>query len=328
MPGLMTTFVNVGLNDALAEALAAEPARWAAWDSYRRFLQTWAMSAGIDRDFFDAIIAEFKGRYGVGQKLDFTAEQMREVALAYKARAREEGVVFVDDPFDQVVACIHKVLESWDSPHARLYRQYTGVAEEWGTAVVVQRMVFGNLSRESGARGHLHAQPVRAVQPPGTTVRRLRRAQPGRGPRRRARVPAADLEAQRLGGSTYRGSEHSLERDYPAVYEKLLAVARELVVEREFDPQEIEFTFESPAAEDLYVLQKRGVVQEQAKDAAYFDTSSPNYGLPVAVGMGVAGGAYSGRVAVNAEQIAICSPRRPPRTSYCCVRTPCPRTSP
>jgi pyruvate,orthophosphate dikinase len=80
-------------------------------------------------------------------------------------------------------------------------------------------------------------------------------------------------------------------------------VARELVVEREFDPQEIEFTFESPAAEDLYVLQKRGVVQEQAKDAAYFDTSSANYGPPAAVGMGVAGGAYSGRVAVNAAQI-------------------------
>jgi pyruvate,orthophosphate dikinase len=115
--------------------------------------------------------------------------------------------------------------------------------------------------------------------------------------------PLPISEAQRLGSSTYRGTEHSLERDYPEVYEELLSVARELVVEREFDPQEIEFTFESPAAADLYVLQKRGVVQEQAKDAAYFDTSSPNYGLPVAVGMGVAGGAYSGRVAVNAEQI-------------------------
>ena len=74
-------------------------------------------------------------------------------------------------------------------------------------------------------------------------------------------------------------------------------------VPREFDPQEIEFTFESPAADDLYVLQKRAVVQEQTKDAAYFDTTSPNYGPPVAVGMGVAGGAYSGRAAVSAEQI-------------------------
>jgi pyruvate,orthophosphate dikinase len=80
-------------------------------------------------------------------------------------------------------------------------------------------------------------------------------------------------------------------------------VARDLVGQREFDPQEIEFTFESPAGEDLYILQKRAVVQEQTKDAPFFDTASPNYGPPVAVGMGVAGGAYSGRAALNAEQI-------------------------
>jgi len=304
MPGLMTTFVNVGLNDELTEALAAEPRLgWAAWDGYRRFLQTWARSDGIARDFFDAIIAEFKSRYGVEQKLDFTAAQMREVAFAYKLRAREEGVVFVDDPFDQVVACIIKVLESWDAVHARLYRQYTGVAEEWGTAVVVQRMVFGNLSRESGSGVTFTHNPLepysRQVRLFGDFAVRSQGEDLVGG----LVFPLPISEAQRLGSSTYRGTEHSLERDYPEVYEELLSVARELVVEREFDPQEIEFTFESPAAADLYVLQKRGVVQEQAKDAAYFDTSSPNYGLPVAVGMGVAGGAYSGRVAVNAEQI-------------------------
>ena len=109
------------------------------------------MADGIDRDVFDDIMTEFKRRYGVSQKLDFSSQQMREIAFAYKERAREEGVVFVDDPFAQVVSCIFKVLASWDSSHARLYRQYIGVAEEWGTAVVVQRMVFGNLSRESGS---------------------------------------------------------------------------------------------------------------------------------------------------------------------------------
>ena len=304
MPGLMTTFVNVGLNDALAESLAAEPRLgWAAWDCYRRFLQTWAMSDGIDRDFFDAIIAEFKSRYGVEQKLDFTAAQMREVAFAYKLRAGEEGVVFVDDPFDQVVACILKVIESWEAVHAGLYRQYTGVAEEWGTAVVVQRMVFGNLSRESGSGVTFTHNPLepysRQVRLFGDFAVRSQGEDLVGG----LVFPLPISEAQRLGSSTYRGTEHSLERDYPEVYGELLSVARELVVEREFGPQEIEFTFESAAAEDLYVLQKRGVVQEQAKDAAYFDMLSPNYGLPVAVGMGVAGGAYSGRVAVNAEQI-------------------------
>jgi pyruvate,orthophosphate dikinase len=304
MPGLMTTFVNVGLNDELTEVVAgASGFDWAAWDGYRRFLQSWAMSDGIDRDFFDAVMTEFKGRWGVDQKLDFSAAQMREIALAYKSRARDLGVSFIDEPWAQVVACIRKVLDSWDSSQARLYRQYIGIAEEWGTAVVVQRMVFGNLNRESGSGVTFtnnplepHSQQVRlfgdfAVQSQGEDlVGGLV-------------FPLPISEAQRLGSQTYRGSEHSLERDYPETYRELLTVARDLVEQREFDPQEIEFTFESPAAEDLYVLQKRAVVQEQAKGAAYFDTSSSSYGPPVAVGMGVAGGAYSGRAAVNPEQI-------------------------
>ena len=304
MPGLMTTFVNVGLNDELTAVVARAPGfDWAAWDGYRRFLQSWAMSDGIDRDFFDAVMTEFKGRWGVEQKLDFSAAQMREIAMAYKSRARDLGVNFIDEPWAQVVACIRKVLDSWDSSQARLYRQYIGIAEEWGTAVVVQRMVFGNLSRESGSGVTFTNNPL---EPHSRQVRLFGDfAVQSQGEDLVGGLvfPLPISEAQRLGSQTYRGSEHSLERDYPETYRELLAVARDLVEQREFDPQEIEFTFESPAAEDLYVLQKRAVVQEQAKGAAYFDTSSPNYGPPVAVGMGVAGGAYSGRAAVNAEQI-------------------------
>ncbi len=304
MPGLMTTFVNVGLNDELAAALADEPRlTWAAWDSYRRFLQSWAMSSGVERDVFDAIMTEFKDRYAVAQKLDFSAAQMREIAFAYKERARQAGVEFVDDPFDQLVACVFKVLESWDSAHARLFRQYIGVAEEWGTAVVVQRMVFGNLSRESGSGVAFTHNPL---EPYSHQVRLFGdyavRSQ-GEDLVGGLVFPLPVSEAQRLGSPTYRGAAHSLEHDFPAIYGRLLAVARELVDEHDYDPQEIEFTFESPAADDLFVLQKRAVVQEQARDSAYFDTTSPNYGPPVAVGTGVAGGAYSGRVAVDARQI-------------------------
>jgi pyruvate,orthophosphate dikinase len=304
MPGLMTTFVNVGINDELAETLAKKPGfEWAAWDAYRRFLQSWAMTCGIDRDFFDAIMNEFKSRYGVERKLDFAPRQMREIAYTYKSRAREGGVTFVDDPFHQVMSCVLKVLDSWDSPPARLYRQYIGIAEQWGTAVVVQRMVFGNLSRASGSGVTFTHNPLepysRQVRLFGDFAVRCQGEDLVGG----LVFPLPVSEAQRRGSPRYRGSEHSLERDFPEIYAELLSVARDLVSEREYDPQELEFTFESPAAEDLYVLQKRAVVQEQPKDAAYFDTSSPNYGAPVAVGMGVAGGAYSGRAAVNAEQI-------------------------
>jgi pyruvate,orthophosphate dikinase len=304
MPGLMTTFVNVGLNDELAEALSQQPRLgWAAWDSYRRFLQSWAMSAGIDRDFFDAIMGEFKERYEVEQKLDFTPEQMRQIAYAYKRRARDEGVVFVDDPFEQVVACVLKVLESWDSAHARFYRQYVGVADEWGTAVVVQRMVFGNLGRASGSGVTFTHNPLEPYSRQVRLFGDFAICSQGEDLVGGLVFPWPITEAQRLGSPTYLGTEHSLERDFPAVYAQLLSVARDLVGEREFDPQEIEFTFESPEAADLFVLQKRAVVHQQAVAATYFDTSSPNYGPPVAVGMGVAGGAYSGRVAVNGEQI-------------------------
>ena len=304
MPGLMTTFVDVGLNDALAEALSRKPGfEWAAWDSYRRFLQTWAMASGIERDVFDAIMVDFKARYGVERKSDFLPEHMREMAFAYKARGRELGVRYTDEPFRQVMACIRKVLGSWDSPEAKLYRQYLGVAEEWGTAVVVQRMVFGNLSRESGSGVTFTRNPL---EPYSNQVRLFGDFT--------ARSQGEDLvaglvfpwpvsEAQRLASPTYRGLEHSLEKDHPQVYQALLDVARDLVGLREHDPQEIEFTFESDTGKDLYILQKRAMVQEQTKDVPYFDTSSRSFGPAVAVGMGVAGGAYSGRVAVNAKQI-------------------------
>jgi pyruvate,orthophosphate dikinase len=304
MPGLMSTFIDVGLNDSLTETLSRRPGfEWAAWDSYRRFLQSWAMSSGIQRDFFDDIMTEFKALHGIERKLDFPPEHMRELALAYKARAREMGVKFIDDPFRQVVGCVRKVLSSWDSPEAQLFRRYLGIAQEWGTAVVVQRMVFGNLSRESGSGVTFTRNPL---EPYSSQVRLFGDFT--------ARSQGEDLvgglvfpwpisEAQRLGSPTYRGLEHSLERDYPEVYQALLSVARDLVGSREHDAQEIEFTFESASGDDLYILQKRPMVHEQQDDAPFFDAQSPLFGPPIAVGMGVSGGAYSGRVAIDMEQI-------------------------
>jgi len=304
MPGLMSTFVDVGLNDGLAVALSRKPGfEWAAWDSYRRFLQSWAMSSGVDRDFFDAIMGEFKTRYGIERKLDFTPEHMRELALTYKTRSAELGVRFIEDPFRQVVACIQKVLQSWDSPEAQLYRRYLGVAPEWGTAVVVQRMVFGNLSRESGSGVTFTRNPL---EPYSSQVRLFGdftvRSQ-GEDLVGGLVFPWPISEAQRLGSPTYQGIEHSLEKDYPGVYKRLLEVARDLVGIREHDPQEIEFTFETASGDDLYILQKRAMLQDRREDAPFFDVSSSEYGPPIAVGMGVAGGAFCGRAAIDIEQI-------------------------
>ncbi|MCJ7797545.1 MAG: PEP-utilizing enzyme, partial [Thermoleophilia bacterium] len=200
--------------------------------------------------------------------------------------------------------CVRRVLTSWEAPQARIYREYLGVAEEWGTAVIVQRMVFGNRGDGSGAgvtftRNPLepHSRQVRLFGDFGVRTQ-------GEDLVGGLVFPLPIAEAQRLGSPTYRGVERSLERDFPEVYSALRAVAEDLVHGREYDPQEIEFTFESPDAGDLYILQKRPMVQGFLEELPVFDTTNcAQCDLPVAVGMGVAGGAYTGRVAVDAGQI-------------------------
>ncbi|MDY0087648.1 MAG: PEP/pyruvate-binding domain-containing protein [Coriobacteriia bacterium] len=304
MPGSMATLVDVGLNDVLAETLSEKPGfEWAAWDSYRRFLQSWAMTAGVSRDFFDAIINEFKVSHGVERKLDFEPGHMRDLAYAYRAGAEDLGVRFLDDPFDQVIACVTKVLESWDSPEAVLYREYLGIAQEWGTAVIVQRMVFGNLNKQSGSGVVFTHDPLdptsRQVRLFGDFAIQCQGDDLVGG----LVYPLPISETQRLGGSSYRGVEGSLESQFPDVYQALLHVARDLVDVREFDPQEIEFTFESASQDGLYILQKRAMVQHQVGQRPRFDTSSPHFQRAIAEGTGVSGGAYAGRVAITDAHI-------------------------
>ncbi len=315
MPGLMTTFINVGLNDELTEAMSQQEGRaWMAWDSYRRFIQCWAMSSGVDRDFFDSIMTEFKHRYDVGQKLDFSAEQMRELALTYKSRATDKGVRLVEDPHRQVTACVREVLRSWDSERAQIYRNHMGVASEWGTAVIVQKMVFGNLSRQSGSGVTFTRNPL---EPPSRKVRLFGdytlRSQ-GEDLVGGLVNPLPISEAQRLGSAAYAEGQQSLERDFPDVYNKLRAIAEELVNERDHDALEIEFTFESPRAEDLHLLQKRPMVMDTPKEMIGEEVDTRGFPAPSAFGMGVAGGLLAGRVAIDPGQIDEILARNPEDT--------------
>jgi pyruvate,orthophosphate dikinase len=304
LPGLMTTFVNVGLNDRLAEALSKRKGfEWAAWDSYRRFLQTWAMASGIKRDVFDDLMTACKKRNDVERKSELSPEAMQKLAGDYRRQANALGVRFVDDPFRQVVSCVRKVLSSWDSSEAKLYRRYLGLAAEWGTAVVIQRMVFGNLDKKSGSGVTFTRNPLEPYSSQVRLFGDFTVKSQGEDLVGGLVFPWPISEAQRVGSRTYKDIDHSLEKDFPLVYQALLDVARDLVARREHEPQEIEFTFESASGDDLYILQKRPMVHEQQDDAPYFDVSSPLFGPPVAVGMGVSGGAYSGRVAIDMEQI-------------------------
>lgn len=304
MPGFMTTFVNVGLNPGLAEAFSRmDGFAWTAWDSYRRFVQAWAMSDGRDRNIFDEIMSDFKRRYGVRLKVDFTPEQMREMALSYRTCAESTGVRFVDDPFEQVTACIHRVLESWNSPPARFYRSHVGIADEWGTAVVLQRMVFGNRDRGSGSGVTFTRNPHEPYSRQVRLFGDFTTCSQGEDLVGGLVSPMPISEMQRLGSPLYSGIGNSLEKDFPDIYGALLEVARDLVSVREYDPQEIEFTFESPRRGDLYILQKRAMVSEPASEAPFFPADPGLRGSPAAFGMGVSGGAYAGRAAVNLDQI-------------------------
>ena len=132
MPGMLETFLNVGINAETAQALAASPARaWAAWDAYRRFLQFWGMSHGMERNRFDELMRAAKARHGVTKKAQFAAGQMSELALEYRALLHEGGLSLVDDPWEQLLACIERVHASWWAEGPRLYRRELRISDDW-----------------------------------------------------------------------------------------------------------------------------------------------------------------------------------------------------
>ena len=302
MPGMLESFLNVGINETIAEGMAATPRySWAAWDSYRRFLQFWGMSHGLGRHLFDELMSEAKQRHGVPKKALLEPLQMKEVAQRYRALLDDHGLRVIEEPFAQLLACIERVRRSWHSEHARLYRRALHIAEEWETAVLVQRMVFGNL--DAGA---------------GTGVLLTRHPQHESG----SREPYGDFVVQGQGddvvaglvethpiteGQRRREASHSplsLERDFPAIYGELAAMARTLVQDHGMNHQEIEFTFESPRPEDLFILQTRDTVLASGSLVPAFEPTPELEAARIAAGVGVGGGALSGRAAHTADDVA------------------------
>ncbi|MFK5854927.1 MAG: PEP/pyruvate-binding domain-containing protein, partial [Bacteroidota bacterium] len=150
MPGAMDTLLNVGMNDEITESLSKKPGfEWSAWDSYRRLLQSWGMAFGLTRDEFDNVIESYKVKYKVDQKTEFSPKAMREIAMAYKQTINDTGIEFEEDVFSQLIITTNLVFDSWASDRAKVYRQHLEVADEWGTAVVIQQMIFGNMHHKS-----------------------------------------------------------------------------------------------------------------------------------------------------------------------------------
>jgi pyruvate,orthophosphate dikinase len=152
MPGMMDTVLNLGLNDATVEGLAArtKDARF-AYDSYRRFIQMYSdVVLGLERDRFEEILAAHKEAKGHRADTDMTAEDWQEMVRRFKAHVLEEsGAAFPDAPAEQLWGAVGAVFDSWMNQRAITYRRLHNIPESWGTAVNVQAMVFGNMGNDS-----------------------------------------------------------------------------------------------------------------------------------------------------------------------------------
>lgn len=302
MPGMMSTFLNVGLNDEIAETLGKnEKYSWGAWDCYRRLIQSWAMSHGVDRDLFDEAIQNAKVRYGVEKKMEFRPEHMREIAYHYKDIMADHNVSLIQEPFEQLIRAIQIVLESWFAQRAEDYRQHLGIADQWGTSVIVQRMVFGNLNEQSGSGVVMTRNPIdseasfdlygdyNVCSQGEDVVSGLVNPLP-------ITVSQQQHESSNIGDS-------SLQVQFPEIYTKLKNAAAFLIEGQGYAHQEIEFTFESEQIEDLYILQTRNMVFAENERVQVFVTSESLKKSLLGRGIGAGGGALSGMVAFTSADI-------------------------
>ncbi len=301
MPGMMNSFLNVGINEKIIEGLIKQTGKpWFVWDSYRRFLQCWGMSFGIDRDEFDRIINDFKKKYKVELKIQFTPSQMREVAMAYKDFILSNGIFIEEEPHRQLEIAISQVFNSWYSQKAKAYREILGISEDWGTAVVVQKMVFGNLDINSGS-GVLFTR-----NPKESTDRVVLWGDYTTG------TQGEDIVSGLV--KTYpisieqkiierRINEKSLEEAFPEIYNSLLEIVERLVYKERWDHQEIEFTFEGRGKNDLYILQTREMSYAKRELITVFVPTETLNENKLGIGIGVCGGALSGRVVFDVEDI-------------------------
>ena len=238
MPGMMDTILNLGLNDEVVEGLAklTGNARF-AYDSYRRFVQMFSdVVMEMSKTYFDSIIEEMKEAKGVKLDVELDADDLKELVVKFKSLYKEKmGSDFPSDPKVQLIEAVKAVFRSWDNPRANVYRRMNEIPYDWGTAVNVQAMVFGNSGDNSGTG-------VAFTRDPSTGENKLMgeyliNAQ-GEDVVAGIRTPSPIAE---------------LENQMPEVYAQFVEISQKL--EKHYrDMQDMEFTIENGK---LYMLQTR-----------------------------------------------------------------------
>ncbi len=325
MPGMMDTILNLGLNDETVEALATASGNSRfAWDCYRRFIQMYGdVVMGVqklpseDHDPFEAIIEDFKKEIFPKEKGEvddsrITTEQMKELVGRFKTLVKKRsGQDFPTCPWEQLEGSVGAVFSSWMNDRAIVYRRKYGIPAEWGTAVNVQAMVFGNTGKKSGSGVGFTRDPASGKK-----------------------VLYGEFLTDAQGEDVVAGVRtpqpvSKLNRVLPKPYKELVLVQKKL--EKHFkDMQDFEFTIED---EKLYMLQTRNgkrtglaavriateMVKEKLIDwktaikrvpaeqldqvlAPVFDTAAQRSAKKLCKGLPAGPGAASGKICMNAER--------------------------
>ena len=238
MPGMMDTVLNLGLNDQTRESLARLTANeWFSYDAYRRFITMFSdIVMGYSREHFERKLQELKDKEGVKSDTEVSLEGMKGLVAEYKRMYRERfGEDFPIDPYKQLELSIKAVFDSWNGERAVAYREFNKIPHDWGTAVNVCTMVFGNMGDKSGTG-------VAFTRDPGTGERHLygeylENAQ-GEDVVAGLRTPLKIAQLQEM---------------MPDIYEQFVGVTQ--LLERHYrDMQDVEFTIEQGK---LWMLQTR-----------------------------------------------------------------------
>lgn len=243
MPGMMDTVLNLGLNDETVKALAkASGSERFAYDSYRRFLQMFSdVVLGADLDLYEEALENMKKSKGYKSDTDLTAEDLKELVSQYKAIGQKIGKVVPQDPWDQLWAGIGAVFGSWMVDRAITYRKLNNIPGDWGTAVNVQTMVFGNAGDDCATGVCFSRDPAT-----GENVYYGEYLVNAQG----EDVVAGIRTPQPMGS---KGTGTSLEEKWPHLYQELVDVRNKLE-EHYKDMQDMEFTIEHGK---LWMLQCR-----------------------------------------------------------------------
>ncbi len=239
MPGMMDTILNLGLNDVSVEGFARKTGNPRfAYDSYRRFIQMFSdVVMEVPKSFFEKIIDEVKEAKGVTYDTELTADDLKELIVRFKQVYKDamNGEEFPQDPKVQLMEAVKAVFRSWDNPRAIVYRRMNDIPGDWGTAVNVQTMVFGNMGDTSGTGVAFTRNPSTGAK--GIYGEYLINAQ-GEDVVAGVRTPQPITK---------------LAEDLPECYEEFMKIANKLE-DHYRDMQDMEFTIQEGK---LYFLQTR-----------------------------------------------------------------------